>query len=298
MQNKVVKKAFSLVELSIVILLIGIVLAAVTQSSSLFGKFKISAALTQTQSSPVASIGGLILWLESCSEGSFAESEADNGSSISAWKDLNPQAKPNNATQSSGSQKPTYIKNCINNLPCVRFDGGDYLSFDGSSLIGTNYSVFIVEQRRLSQDNMYFLGGDYSLTNVNTGLVLGYRTATTLTFGQISNDRNLTQAVSAYSTPLARIHAAIHSSKSGNRYFLNGGSQALQTYTAYDQPLDNISTINGAYLARFYLPELALEFFYTGDIGEVIIFNSTIKDYEITAVNAYLAKKWGIKLES
>ncbi len=30
-------------------------------------------------------------WLESCSEGSFAESKIKNGLAISTWKDLNPQ---------------------------------------------------------------------------------------------------------------------------------------------------------------------------------------------------------------
>ena len=57
-------RAFSLLELSIVILIIGILIAGVTQASRLVAQAKISAAQTQTQSSPVHSINGILLLIE------------------------------------------------------------------------------------------------------------------------------------------------------------------------------------------------------------------------------------------
>jgi len=48
-------QAFSLVELSIVILIIGVLIAGVIQGSNLVTKFRIKTAQTLTQSSPVSS---------------------------------------------------------------------------------------------------------------------------------------------------------------------------------------------------------------------------------------------------
>ncbi|MFM7620236.1 MAG: prepilin-type N-terminal cleavage/methylation domain-containing protein [Alphaproteobacteria bacterium] len=64
-------KAFSLIELSIVILIIGILVAGVTQSSRLIRQMALSSARALTQSSPVPSIAGLVSWYEPTSEKSF-----------------------------------------------------------------------------------------------------------------------------------------------------------------------------------------------------------------------------------
>ena len=64
-------KAFSLIELSIVILIIGILVAGVTQSSRLIREFKLTTAKNLTRNSPVSSIKGLYFWFETTSESSF-----------------------------------------------------------------------------------------------------------------------------------------------------------------------------------------------------------------------------------
>ena len=85
------KKAFSLIELSIVILIIGILVAGVTQSSRLIREFRVSTAESLTQSSPVASIKGLTFWLETSLDASFLPNEAEDGMVITQWNDINPQ---------------------------------------------------------------------------------------------------------------------------------------------------------------------------------------------------------------
>ena len=76
------KKAFSLIELSIVVLIIGIIIAGITKSSQVLDLYKLSSARTQTQSSPVNSIKNLLVWYEATSENSFIEKE---NSEIYAW---------------------------------------------------------------------------------------------------------------------------------------------------------------------------------------------------------------------
>jgi prepilin-type N-terminal cleavage/methylation domain-containing protein len=53
-------KAFSLIELSIAVLIIGIIIAGITQSSSLIQKMALSSARSLTSSSPVASMRDLV----------------------------------------------------------------------------------------------------------------------------------------------------------------------------------------------------------------------------------------------
>ncbi|MFM2200772.1 MAG: hypothetical protein RL769_827, partial [Pseudomonadota bacterium] len=64
-------KAFSLIELSIVILIIGILVAGVTQSSRLVKRIRLLTAQNITNSSPVPTIKDLALWYESTLERSF-----------------------------------------------------------------------------------------------------------------------------------------------------------------------------------------------------------------------------------
>ena len=66
--------AFSLIELSIVILIIGIIIAGITQGSRLVTKMRVASARALTQSSPVTSIKGLMMWLETTMDGNVVSS--------------------------------------------------------------------------------------------------------------------------------------------------------------------------------------------------------------------------------
>ena len=119
----ITKKAFSLIELSIVILIIGILIAGAAQGINLYTKFKLSTARALTSSSPVSGIKDLVVWWDSVSEQSFDSSETYDGLQITNWYDLNPQTTAkNNARQASSSLRPYYKDKCINQLPCVNFN--------------------------------------------------------------------------------------------------------------------------------------------------------------------------------
>jgi prepilin-type N-terminal cleavage/methylation domain-containing protein len=63
--------AFSLIELSIVILVIGIIVTAVTSSSSLLGRASLTAARKYTGDSSVRYSQGVIAWYDATSENAF-----------------------------------------------------------------------------------------------------------------------------------------------------------------------------------------------------------------------------------
>lgn len=145
---------FSLIELSIVILIIGILVAGVTQSSRLVKAIRISTARSITNSSPVISVKGLSMWLETSSENSIASSatgnsiaDPDDNTSVGRWNDiniLNDVANKINLTQVTTSAQPIYSENIINGLPAIKFDGGDRYIFN--NIFAESFSLFVVMQ--------------------------------------------------------------------------------------------------------------------------------------------------------
>ena len=132
------KRAFSLIELSIVILIIGILVAGVTQSSRLVRQIKIQSIRNLTTNSPIPTIKDLMIWVETSLEKSFIETEAQNNNPVSIWYDSNPTSiEKNNAIASSAVNYPIYIENVFNGvIPALRFDGvNDFFSFNSSAML-------------------------------------------------------------------------------------------------------------------------------------------------------------------
>ena len=285
-KNKPAKKlAFSLIELSVVILVIGVFVVGVTQGTKMLNSANLASAKSLTQGSPVASIENLVMWLETTSDKSFKAGENINTAfgatgTITSWNDISLQAtSPNNATQSGASFRPRYVVNGINGLPAINFDGiDDYLNWNGTSLVNSNYTVFVVEQRRRSTYN-YFISG-INLVGNNSALILGYRSNTKVTFAQYINDYDI--IISGYTSPIPTIHSFTFNSAIGKNYYLNGqipsGGTCITT---------NCKTGLSSYTAR--LGE------YSGDIGEIIVFNKFLSNIERTSVEDYLKTKWRIK---
>lgn len=282
------KKAFSLIELSIVILIIGIIIAGVTQSSRLIARFHLQAGRNLTESSPVSSISDIVLWVETTLESSFIGNQAQDQARVSIWYDFNLQGKKNNPSSPSSTYYPTYIESCINSLPCLRMQSS-YFTFDATKLIGVPYTVIVVEQRRSSSGN-YFIGS--TAGDTDQGLILGYRSNTAITFATYANDYDAT--VSAYSTPTPVIHVFTYTGTT-RTYHRNGASTTLNDLGGGT----NIAAPLAAYATGMigaFIPAQAI--YYNGDIGEVIIFSKSLKVEERKSIESYLSRKWRIALSS
>lgn len=138
-----------MIELSVVILIIGILIAGVLASDAIISKFRITTAQTLTVSSPVNGVADSTLWLESSLDKSFKTSESSDTSNLSAWYDIRENVNKNNALQTDSSHAPTYA-NTINYIQTVKFDGtnGYFTISDASFLkILTIQFLFLKKER-------------------------------------------------------------------------------------------------------------------------------------------------------
>ncbi len=284
--------AFSLIELSIVILIIGILVAGITQSSRLVKKMRLNSARTQTQSSPVASIKDLALWLDTTMESSFGGSEPEESAEIATWYDTNPQSTLKyNATQGSSTKYPTYDSSAINNLPALNFDGSNDDMVVTSLNAGSNASYFFVIKPTTAQVEA-ILDSAPNQTWVFRNLCdqPNYPTCTgdgAFSWWNGTNPTPQTQLGLSANTPyVLYVDTKLTPTKVMN-YYRNGAFVSSST----DSDTHNTTWSN----PRIGSVNLTLKF-YSGKIGEIIIFSRVLTTEERQSVISYLGKKWGIKL--
>ncbi len=286
--NKIDKKAFTIIEISVVILVISVMIVGVITSKSMLTKSRLANAQSLTQQSYVNEISNdLIAWYETSLEGSFNASEIKNdGSYITAWKDSNKSVvTKNNATQGSTANQPTLVQNVFyNSIPGLRFSGSQYLNFDGTKFAKNSYTIFLVEQRSSIKSENYFIGGTANSANAN--LSLGYGTDTTILFSHYSND--FTRSVASYKPQTPIMHTFLFNNTIGKRHSINGGSIATNS----PAQTTSITSFNGAMIGA-YNPSGTLKT-YVGDLAEIIMFKRSLKTEEIKAIESYLGSKYGI----
>ncbi len=130
------KFAFSLIELSVVILVIGLLVIGITKGSRIVGESKIKSAIALTKGSPVNSTNGLVLWLDVTNKDSIATGTVGNGvygvaannDDVTNWKSQNPHTTNQINVSAITASRPKYLKDGIGGLPTLSFDGNnDYL---------------------------------------------------------------------------------------------------------------------------------------------------------------------------
>ena len=292
---KIINKAFSLIELSIVILIIGILVAGVTQSSRLVKAMRLQTARQLTMNSPISSIGNLNLWLETTLEKSFNESESSNSSTLTKWFDINPQSTfKNDAYQNSITRAPIY--NFNETLPLVNFNGandGQYFNLPDNTIPSGDSAFTIFLAFRLAKDaaiknHDILVAGQWinpitliRLDN-NTGLKFTNFTGggTSTVYGpQTSNQQLATLALFTASYK-----------NTGQRFILGhvNGVQSFQVNVADARAIGSVlNLIGGNSWVNFE--------YFRGDIAELVIFSKFLNDEERKSVESYIMKKWSIK---
>ena len=105
--KKSFKTAFSLVELSIVVLIIGILIAGISQSSRLVRAMKLSTARSLTRSSDVNSIRNLTAWFDATAEGVFSTFCSSSDTNANSSTDLTSTTRSYNAANNPAGSTPS-----------------------------------------------------------------------------------------------------------------------------------------------------------------------------------------------
>lgn len=327
---KISKKAFSLIELSIVVLILGILIAGITQSSSLVRKFKLNSARALTQNSPASGIRGMVYWFEPTLESSFISSEAVDQSIISRWNDNNPQGTKFNAyagqktdnTQytynvapggtSSNTKGPTYIESGLNSLPTLRFANDNtnayrYLVVDknmkNSPVDGITQIVvftyrsgndFFIDRSTINSSGAASL----STSSVSRGYPLFQPNITSGVLRLYYRDDTCTPNSSpffstgyALASGLSYILTIQRKYGSSFNVYINGTSSFGGTSSISD-PIGNI-TLDPTKIGRHNQYDNGNTDI---DISELILYSGNFTTEDRQAVESYLGKKYGIKI--
>lgn len=296
-------KAFSLIEISIVLLIIGILVAGATQGSRLIDSSRLQSAQTLTQSSPVAGIKGLVLWLEPSMEDSFLTTETDSGSQVSRWNDRNPQAVRKYYALKTASSAVTYVsRSPSTSLPSLYFDGSTIansfftLSTSSSSAVNT----FIPTPNCAVS---YFLVADQtSSTNTDTRFIISNSTLTSTNgfgyyFGGAAIARSLvyitvnTRYATTPAVTLNKPEIISHTyggSGSIPNFYINGTTSTMNASTSL-----TCAAPSGA--ALFYIGNgRNATNTWSGHIYEIIYFDRLLKNEERKEIEKYLGQKYRI----
>jgi type II secretory pathway pseudopilin PulG len=288
--KKINKSAFTIIELSIVILVISVMVVGVVTGKSLITKSRLANAKSLTRQSVINDMGDdLIAWYETSLEGSFNPGEIKNdGFIISRWKDSNKNAiNKNDATQTTDANKPTLYQNVFyNSIPGLRFSGAQYLNFEGKKFAKNSYTVFVVEQRRSGKNENYFIAG--GIHAVNGNLVLGYPNNNSILQAHWGNDLWVSDILPAYSasSPTPRIHTFLFNNSNGKQYTFNGKT----TYTHQNEASRQLTPLTSFGSSRIGYYQAG----YIGDLAEIIMFKRSLKTEEVEAIESYLGSKYGI----
>jgi prepilin-type N-terminal cleavage/methylation domain-containing protein len=287
------KLAFSLIELSVVILIIGILIIGVSKGSAILTKSKLQTAQSLTNNSPVASTSGLSLWLETTLDKSFPEGEALNSTAISTWNDINPRTS--STKNAIAGTSPNYLEDGINGLPVLTFDqtASEFMTLPTASslgIVGSAYEIFIVYQSTVGSGTAQYVitgseVGEYELE------LNGASTTGKIRFlsGDGLPNRTILEEVSP--SPLSAHMISMR---------VDSAAAAIATLRI-DGSADNVTIIEAVDATSSATGALRIggrDGFgpYDGHIGEIIIFNKALSTSERTDIEEYLSSKWGITI--
>ena len=226
------------------------------------------------------SIGGCQLWLDALDTSSITGS-----STVTAWRD-----KSINVTSATNVKTPTLTASAINGRQAIFLSGSGSLLTGTSTGSGTTLTVCIVGTQSngcATNGGLVCLGRSGQLDYADAGSVA----ITQISSGNMVSTRNSVNSQTTNTgleTPF--IYIVIYDGTYVNTYY-NGALQSTS----------NIS-ISGTFAYTNYVignrAGSTSNVFWTGYIGEVLIFSQAFTAAQRLPIEGYLASKWGITLSS
>ncbi len=278
------RKAFSLIELTVVITVISILIISVIAGQGLVSTSALISAKSLTKQSIVREIDGLIAWYETSTPASIKKEEGFDNGQITTWHDISPDSinEKKNTLSKVASSTVIYRKNGINNIPSIEFAGVDNAvlkleSFWQGSLSSSTI-LLVLQPANLSAAEVVI--DSYS---TNTSHI-----AISPTYLRMRASANGINANTIVASDTPHILAGYFN---GNlsKFYLNDATNIAggATINPGSNPLTGLTV--GGYMTASN-PE------FHGYISEIIIFNRPLKKVERIDVMSYLSKKYNIRV--
>ena len=314
-------KAFSLIEISVVIVIVMIMIAGLLQGSRVISSMRITTARNVTNSSAMPWINYIVTWYDVTAGDAFVESENDDGDKISRWNGAELRYTDRvNLTQTDETKKPILISNGMYGLPSLKFDGvDDYFmseNLEQSVLSYRSGSVFIVFEPKTTSATAkrtifyqpvecgreFDVGYGFNGLAGNFGLAsssgdCGSTSATTSGLNYVVTNEKIVASMVISQAPM------VQNDVSNIKIYRNG---FLETSTkvgvGYNSALIENSNKYAEGYGRVYVgarktsDSATPSSFFEGLLGEMIIFNRSLNNEDRKEIEKYLGKKWGIKV--
>lgn len=304
------KKAFSLIEISIVILIIGILIGGIAGGTRLIEKSKIAAAQNLTLLSPIPQIDNLVLWVEPVLEDSLVSDSTNrtprDGHKIKAWHTSNSAIGVSGTlSQTNTNFMPTYVKNGIGGIPAVKFDpDGDMLFTTSPPLKAASqtYTIIWVWSMKAPSSQITFLtNGNYfesvskrfGIYHWNDYLGVGCSGNTAMTFGSGFTMNTPYISIIMFDntvTPYAKLHT-----------FSNSNTRVSSNQNAAYPCASSLIGDDVFSIGRFASssdpsspPAHLTSNSFNGMFSEIAVYDRALEDEEIAEINAYLSRKYKI----
>ncbi len=288
------KKAFSLTEIAIVMLIISFLIMGIFGGAKMIRSAAINGARSFTTKSVVPQISGLVAWYETSLKESLKPSESYEEAQISSWYDVSPSSLiaqrydivkgsaigQKNVLNTTASNNITYKDKGINDVPSLNFSGNSNLSlsgfFQGSLSQSTIFIVFRPQEIGATLFDSYS-----SANNSSASFSTNYLT---LNAGTSSSTSTLTNSPT-FTNNTDYIAAIYFNSDNCKAYVNNAATSAGNSeFNCGTNPLTGITVGSNKNNGSGF----------KGLISEIIIYNRILQIQERRDVFKYLSYKYQI----
>jgi hypothetical protein len=322
-KNYKIIKAYSMLEMSVIILVISIFMAGIYEGFNIYNESHLSGAKSFTKGSVVMRVPNIGLWFETTLDETIDKNEKLTGKPISVWRDIN------NQTQSKynayGAQKtdpnkfnyefsnianisgPTYHENGINKLPTLKFtnnvNSSQFLVIDPTFKFNDDdFTIFAIVKFSKTSANSFFLDkvcikSDGKVTNNKNEAINSCNPSVSVSansqnqfFAKMTNNTGLIEKTTdnfSFENNRAYIVAINRIFNNKLILFVNGKEISSK--------IDDSGQIN-------FLPIKIGRHAFNGavneelELSEIIIINGKLLDKYKIGLEDYLSRKYAIKL--
>lgn len=300
------KSAFSIVELAIVIIIIGLLAGGITAGTKLIRQSKVKTAQKFTKSSPVWEIyndqleQSVVAWFDALDEDSITY-DADT-KLVSAWKSkvspaVDSAEGEHSATQTTEVNQPLYVRDGMKDFPAIRFANDtsaeeDYLdakvplaASDTTISVAIAYTAY--DKAGADPDNTSTAG-----TPGGTLWFQGSSSATAANSYDVqadaTNDIQISDASSASGDfAINKLTTAV--------IIVNGTAVSIYRDFGDEQTTTKTSAASLARTVSYIGTNTTSSgAFFHGDIAEIIVFDKALNSEEAILVRDYMATKYRV----